>query len=254
MILGGMQPYFVPYIGYWQLMNSVDKFIVCDKMQFMSSGWINRNRILLNNKAFFITIPLEHCSYSSNINERSITEQYFIKGADKLLLTIRAAYGKAPYFSQVMPIVERCFLYEEKNLSKFVFNSIKVISEYLEINSEIIFSPDIEIDSSLKRQDRVIEICKSFSATSYINSIGGMELYGSKSFESNGIELKFLKSKVNEYKQFSNEFVPNLSILDVMMFNSREDIKKMLNMYELIDKEKMQEDISDAGSIAAKIC
>ncbi|RXA21935.1 hypothetical protein EQO05_01575 [Methanosarcina sp. MSH10X1] len=241
MKIGGMQPYFLPYIGYWQLINSVDKFIVDDNLQFMKAGWINRNRILLNAKDFFITIPLKGGSnshqYTLRIRERFISNQYFDKDVDKLLRTIRLAYGKAPYFKETMPIIEKCFLYDEKNLSGFISNSIQIISEYLGITTEIIFSPDIEIDPSLKGQDRVIEICKNFSATLYINSIGGFELYDSKSFESNGIKLNFLKSKPNEYKQFDNEFMPNLSIIDVMMFNSRDDVIKMLNMYELIEKD-----------------
>lgn len=238
MKIGGMQPYFLPYIGYWQLMNSVDKFLVDDDLQFMKAGWINRNRILLEGRALFITIPLKNGSnssfYSLKIRERFISDRYFDEDADKFLRKIRAAYLKAPYFNKAMPIIEKCFLFKEKNLSRFIFNSIKIISEYLEITSEIIFSPQIEIDHSLKGQERVIEICKNFSATSYINSFGGLELYDSKSFESNGIELKFLKSKTNEYKQLDNEFIPNLSIIDVMMFNSKDDIKKMLDMYELI--------------------
>jgi hypothetical protein len=243
MKVGGMQPYFLPYIGYWQLINSVDKFLVYDKMQFMKHGWINRNRILLNRKAFFITIPLKSDSYSLNISERLISNQYFDKDADKFLLTIKAAYGKAPYFNEAMPIIEKCFLCEEKSLSRFIFNSIQIISEYLGLTTEIIFSPHIEMDCSLKGQERVIEICKNFSATIYINAIGGLELYDSKLFESSGVELKFLRSRINEYKQFGNEFVTNLSVIDVMMFNSKDEIKKMLDMYELIEKEETPEEL-----------
>ncbi|RXA21944.1 hypothetical protein EQO05_01620 [Methanosarcina sp. MSH10X1] len=235
MRIGVMQPYFLPYIGYWQLINSVDKFIVYNDFQFMKSGWINRNRILLNKKSFFITIPLKSGSYSLRISERFISNQYFDKDVDRLLQIIRLASRKAPYFKETMPVVERCLLYEEKNLSGFISNSIQLISEYLGITTEILFLSDLEIDPSLKGQERVIEICKNFSATLYINAIGGFELYDSKSFESNGIKLNFLKSIPNQYKQFNNEFIPNLSIVDVMMFNSKDDVKKMLNMYELIN-------------------
>lgn len=234
MKIGLTQPYFLPYIGYWQLLNTVDKFVVYDNVQFIKNGWINRNRILLNSKDFFITIPLKADSYSLDINERFISNQYFDKHADKLLRTIQYAYQKAPYFKDVMPTVERCFLCEEKSLLTFIFNSIQIISEYLGITTKIIFSSDIEMDHSLKGQERVIEICKNLQATRYINPIGGLELYDSKAFEANGIELRFIKSKTNQYRQFDNDFVPNLSIIDVMMFNSKEDIQKMLNMYELI--------------------
>ncbi|KKG83652.1 hypothetical protein DU55_04160 [Methanosarcina mazei] len=246
MKIAGMQPYFLPYIGYWQLMNAVDKFVVDGSVQYIKAGWINRNYILINNsKSFLFTIPLKKSSdagaSSRKISERFISDQYFGRDADKFLRTIRHAYGKAPYFNEAMPVIEKCFLYEEKNLSKFIYNSIQVISEYLGITTEIIFWHHNDIDPSLKGQERVLEICRNFSATSYINPIGGLELYDSKSFESNGIELKFLKSKTHEYGQFGNEFVPNLSIIDVIMFNSKSDIKKMLNMYELIEKEEMSE-------------
>jgi hypothetical protein len=234
MRLGIMQPYFLPYIGYWQLMNAVDKFVVYDNVQFIKKGWINRNRILLNAKEFSIKIPIKSDSYSLDINERSISDRYFDKDVHELVRTIRYSYRKAPYFNTVMPIMEKCFLFEEKKLSNFILNSIKIISEYLEIATEIILSSKIKVGHFLKGQERIIGICKNLSATSYVNPIGGLKLYDSKLFESNGIELRFLESTINEYKQFCNEFVPNLSIIDVMMFNSKDDIKKMLDKYELI--------------------
>lgn len=116
MKIGGMQPYFLPYIGYWQHMNSVDKFIVDGDLQFIKASWINRNRILLNVKDFFITIPLKSCSHRSDIRERFISDQYFDKDVCKFLRTISVAYGKAPYFNEAMPIIEKCFLFQEKNL------------------------------------------------------------------------------------------------------------------------------------------
>ena len=234
MKIGIMQPYFLPYIGYWQLLNAVDKFVVYDNVQFVKKGWVNRNRILLNGKDFVIRIPLKSSSYYLDIRERFISDQYFDKDVDELIQTIRYAYRKAPYFNEVMSIIEKCILYKEKNLSTFIFNSIQIISEYLGITTEIILSSHIEMDHSLKSQERIIEICKHLLATVYLNPIGGLELYDSKSFEYNGIELKFLKSKAGGYKQFGDEFIPNLSIIDVMMFNSRNDIKKMLSVYELI--------------------
>ncbi|KKG09284.1 WbqC family protein [Methanosarcina sp. 2.H.A.1B.4] len=234
MKIGIMQPYFLPYIGYWQLLNTVDKFVVYDNIQFTTKSWIRRNRILQNAKDTLFTIPLKSDSDYLDIRERFISDQYFDKDAGKLIRKIKDTYRKAPYFNEAMPIIEKCFIYQEKNLFTFIFNSIQKISEYLGITTEIIVSSQIEMDHSLKSQERVIEIGRNLSATIYINPIGGLELYDSKSFESNGIDLKFIKSKNCEYKQFDNEFVPNLSIIDVMMFNSNDEIKKMLNMYELI--------------------
>lgn len=234
MKIGIMQPYFLPYIGYWQLLNAADKFVVYDNIQFTTKSWIRRNRILQNTKDTLFTIPLKSDSDYLDIRERFISDQYFHKDVGKLLRKIKDNYRKAPYFNEAMPIIEKCFIYQEKNLFTFIFNSIQRISEYLGITTEIIVSSRIEMDHSLKSQERVIEICGNLSATTYINPIGGLELYESKSFESNGIDLKFIKSKNIGYKQFDNEFVPNLSIIDVMMFNSNDEIKKMLDMYELI--------------------
>lgn len=234
MKLGIMQPYFLPYIGYWQLLNAVDKFVIYDNIQFTKKSWIRRNRILQNGKDSFITIPLNSGSDYLDITERFISDQYFDKDADKLLRKIRDAYRKAPYFDESMPIIEKCIQCKEKNLFTFILNSIKIISEYLGITTEIIISSHIEMNHSLKNQERVIEICKNLSATTYINPIGGLELYDRKIFEARGVELKFIKSKTGKYEQFKNEFIPNLSIIDVMMFNSKDDIIKMLDTYEFI--------------------
>lgn len=231
---GIMQPYFLPYIGYWQLLNAVDKFVVYDNIQFTTKSWIRRNRILENAKDALFTIPLKSDSDYLDIRDRFVSDQYFNKDSRKIIRKIKDAYRKAPYFDEAMPVIEKCFLYQEKNLFKFIFNSIKIISEYLGITTEIIVSSQIEMDHSLKSQERVLEICRKLSTTVYINPIGGLELYDSESFKFNGIDLKFIKSKNVEYKQFDNEFVPNLSIIDVMMFNSSDEVKKMLNMYELI--------------------
>lgn len=231
---GIMQPYFLPYIGYWQLLNAVDKFVVYDNIQFTNKSWIRRNRILENTKDSLFTIPLKSDSDYLDIRDRFISDQYFNKDSGKFIRKIKDAYRKAPYFDEAMPVIEKCFLYQEKNLFTFIFNSIKIISEYLGINTEIIVSSHIEMDHSLKSQKRVLEICRKLSTAVYINPIGGLELYDSESFKSNGIDLKFIISNNVEYKQFDNEFIPNLSIIDVMMFNSINEIKKMLNIYELI--------------------
>jgi hypothetical protein len=234
MKIGIMQPYFLPYIGYWQLLNGVDRFVVCDNMQFTKKGWMRHNYILNNNGTSMFTIPVKHGSRELNICDRYITEQYFEKDADKIIRKIKSVYQKAPYFGEVMPVVEQCLLFKEDNLFSFILNSIKAVSGYLGISTHILVLSQIEADHSLKKQDRVIEICKKLGTRSYINTIGGLELYDKEIFGSNELELKFIKPKNIEYKQFQDQFVPNLSIIDVMMFNSKDEIKNLLNMYELI--------------------
>lgn len=231
MKLGIMQPYFLPYIGYFQLLNAVDKYVIYDNIQYTKKGWINRNRILQNGKDLMITIPLEKDSDYLDVKERSLSVGFDKK---KLLNQIRESYRKAPYFEQVIPLTERIVNFDDNNLFHYIDNSVREICRYLGINTEIIISSSLGIDHSLKGQDKVIAICKELKATDYYNAIGGQELYSPEEFKKENINLHFISSSPIEYKQFANEFVPWLSILDVMMFNSLEDIHKILDNYELI--------------------
>lgn len=232
MKVGIMQPYFFPYIGYWQLMNAVDKYVIYDDVNFIKGGWINRNKILMNGNAKMINLKMNGASPNKLINELEAAGDAIYN--KKLLKTIEACYSKAPYYLDVFFIIEKIINNEEKNLAKYLEFSIRTISEYLSINTEIIVSSTINKNNNLRGQAKVIEICKILGADEYYNAIGGQELYSYEDFLANRIELKFLKTDNIEYGQFKNEFTPNLSIIDVMMFNSIEDIKKMLHQYELL--------------------
>jgi hypothetical protein len=229
MKLGIVQPYFVPYIGYWQLINAVDKYVIYDDVNYIKSGWINRNRILLNKQQFLFTLVLSGASQNKLINEITIC-----KNQMKLIKTFETAYKKAYFFDEVFPVIKHIFEYGDQNLAKFVGDSIMRIANYLGLKTEFIYSSEIKKDCSLKGQEKILNICHILKATEYFNSIGGMELYNQADFEANNIKLRFLKTRPIEYKQFNNQFVSNLSILDVMMFNSVEKINKMLVEYELI--------------------
>lgn len=231
MILGIMQPYFMPYIGYFQLLNAVDKYVIYDNAKYTKKGWINRNRILQNNKDTLISISVEKDSDYLDIKDRSVADSFDKR---KLINQIRESYRKAPYFEQVMPIVEDIINYEEKNLFLYIYNSIKEVCIFLNIHTEIIISSTIDVDQTLAGQDRVIAICKTLGAEDYYNAIGGQELYQPKDFEKEGINLRFLSSNLVTYKQFNNDFIPWLSIIDVIMFNSLAEIQDMLNEYKLI--------------------
>ncbi|MEQ1587147.1 MAG: WbqC family protein [Cyclobacteriaceae bacterium] len=232
MKLAIMQPYFLPYIGYFQLIDMVDKFVIYDNIQFTKKGWINRNRILVNGSDEFITIPLKKDSDYVDIDKRHMAET-FEEDKQKILRRIKEAYRKAPYFEKVFPFTEDIFNNNTRNLFYFVFNSVKRICEYMEINTEFVVSSSIDVDHSLKSEQKVLAIATKMNAQVYINPIGGKELYSAENFRSFNIELKFIRSDLFSYKQFNHEFVPWLSILDVMMFNSKDEIKKMLNFYNL---------------------
>lgn len=224
-----MQPYLFPYIGYFQLINAVDEFVIYDDVQFIKGGWINRNNILLNKEKKLITFPLSGASANKKINEISFEENL-----SKTRKTIEMAYSRAPYKTEVNELINEILSFDNKNLAEFIANSINLICDYLEIKSKILKSSDLNKNSSLKGQDKVIDICEVLGAQTYINSIGGQELYDKKEFSGHGIDLKFLKPHLVEYKQFNNDFVPGLSIIDAMMFNSRDRVKEMLSDYELV--------------------
>lgn len=231
MKLGIMQPYFFPYLGYWQLINAVDTYVVYDDVAFIKGGWINRNNILINGNSNLITLPLEKASSFKKINEIFISKN--MQQHEKIIKTIKMAYKKAPFFAEVMPIIEGLLL-NSKTITELNYNSILKINKYLGVNTKILLSSSLEKNNELKAQDKVLHICKLFNTDMYINAIGGQELYEKEIFKENGIDLKFLKIGSIEYKQFKNNFVSNLSIIDVMMFNSPEKIKEMLDDYELL--------------------
>ena len=229
MTLGIMQPYFMPYIGYWQLMAAVDTYVIYDDVNYIKKGWINRNNILVNNDKQMFTISLNGASQNKLINEITIADDF-----TKLRKTIHMAYHKAPYYNEVVALLDKIFSYQSSNLADFIANSIELVCQYLDIQTKIIMSSDIEKDNSLKGQDKILEICKLLNADTYYNAIGGQELYDTSVFEKENIKLCFLKSDIPEYSQYKNAFVPGLSIIDVLMFNSPIEVKQMLTNYKLI--------------------
>lgn len=214
-----MQPYFLPYIGYFQLIAAVDTFIVYDNIKYTKKGWINRNRMLQNGKDVMFSLPLKSGSDALDVCQRELAADF---NRDKLLQQFKGAYSRAPYFGQTFPLIEQIVRYEDRNLFRFLHNSIIRVCDHLGIQTEIRVSSDIAIDHNLKSQEKVLALCEALGATRYVNAIGGMELYSNDDFLSKGIELEFIRSRPFEYAQFGNVFMPWLSIIDVMMFNSGE--------------------------------
>ena len=227
-----MQPYFFPYIGYFQLIANSDVFVIYDDVNFIKKGWINRNTILVNNTPYLFSIPLQNVSQNKLINE------IFISDLDKwktdLLKTISFSYKKAPFYQDVYPLIEKIISFDELNLALYIQNSLQNLCEYLNVNTKLIMSSEIVKNNDLRGENKIIDICLQLGANQYINAIGGIELYTQENFQVKNIDLKFIKSENIIYKQFKNEFKPWLSIIDVIMFNSVEDTKMLLNKFELI--------------------
>lgn len=233
MKIGIMQPYYLPYIGYWQLINAVDKFVVYDNIKFTKKSWIRRNRILLDGSDKMITIPVRNDSDHLDIRDRYICDD-FNNESRKILNQISMSYQHAPEYSKVFPLIENIMAYKSHNLFDFIYNSIIEVSNYLEIQTEFIISSTIDMNHNLKSSDRVLETCLQLDSTQYINLIGGLNLYKKADFERKGVDLAFMNATTKHYKQFDHEFVPNLSIIDVLMFNDLAKIKALLDDYSLI--------------------
>lgn len=232
MKLAIMQPYFLPYIGYFQLINAVDVFVVYDNIKYTKKGWINRNRMLLNGTDLMFSLPLKKGSDSLDVVQRELAVDF---DRIKLLNQIKGSYSRAPYFNHVYPLLERIVGYTENNLFHYLHHSIVEICIHLGIQTEIKISSTININHALKAQDKVIALCQTLGASTYINAIGGMELYDRKDFLARKIELNFIKAKPFEYQQFGDAFVPWLSIVDVMMFNTLAQIRLAIREgYDLV--------------------
>jgi hypothetical protein len=232
MTIAIMQPYIFPYIGYFQLINAVDKFIIYDDVNFINKGFINRNRILVAGQPHLFTIPLKDASQNKLIHEVELsTSEPWRK---KLLKTIQQSYQKAPNFSVVFPLLEEILHHECSYISELATFGMQRICSYMGIQTEIVSTSRIYGNAALKAADRILDICKQNQTEGYINPIGGLELYDKEVFEAEQIQLQFIKSKECTYTQYKNEFVPWLSIIDVLMFVNKENFGNLLTEYELI--------------------
>lgn len=227
-----MQPYLFPYLGYWQMLNNADVFVVLDDVNFIKKGWINRNNILLNGQAHLFSLPLRNVSQNKLINETLISAD--TKAKQKILRTIQQCYSKAPCYEYFYPIVEEIFNYDDENLSGFLVNQFAVMFKYMGITTKILISSQLSKDNTLRAQDRILDICVNLKTQRYVNAIGGQELYDAEAFRAKNIELKFIKMRALSYPQGREPFVPGLSIIDVLMHNDLNSLKALLGEYDMI--------------------
>jgi hypothetical protein len=229
MKLGIMQPYLFPYIGYWQLIKVVDTYVIYDDVTYIKGGWINRNNYLINGQGKLFTIRLKDADAYKLINEIEIMDDFV-----KFVKMIQNNYAKAPHFKNVIELIRNITFFDKSNLSLFIINSIEAVLKYLNIKTRLIVSSSLNKNNMLKGQDKVLDICKLLGSSAYYNAIGGSGLYDKEVFLKEGINLYFLKPNLIPYKQFGTDFIPALSIIDVMMFNSVEEINQMLDDFILV--------------------
>jgi hypothetical protein len=232
MRLAIMQPYFFPYIGYFQLMSAVDHFLIHDDVQWIKGGWINRNRISVHGREQMLTLPVESGGNNGLICHRKLAAD-FDRQRERMLRLLREAYQRAPQFDSVFSLVHSIMHHVTENACDLIVFSLRQTASYIGIRTSISRSSELAKDETLRAEDRVLELCRLCGAVHYINPIGGVELYSKQRFEEQGIGLSFLQPGITEYRQLRLPFLPALSILDVMMFSSPEQVRAMLAAYEL---------------------
>lgn len=224
-----MQPYFFPYIGYYQLIDQVDIFVILDNVHYIKRGWINRNRILKAQRNIaWLTLPLQKASQNRLINNHVLHAS-----GEQLLPSLHQAYCNAPYYKQIFPILEKLLNYPKYDLVTFLQNSLSCVQNLLNIYTKTCLSSSLGLSAELNGQDRILAICKSLQATRYLNLSGGSALYDAEKFFQNEIELCFIKRISVPYQQFTGDFIADLSIIDILMFNSIATVQGMLKKYEM---------------------
>ncbi len=228
-----MQPYLFPYIGYFQLMHAVDRFVVADDVSFIKQGWINRNRLLINGEPAYFTVPLKRHPADALIRNVEIDDRSAPRWRRALLATISNFYRRAPSFDEVYPVVERVLGGPFAKIADMARASLREVRDYLGIDVEIVESWSACGNAHLKGQERVIDTCRMARATDYVNAIGGRALYSRDAFLAHGVQLHFVETDAIEYRQFRTPFVPSLSVIDLLMFNDRSAARALLTRYQL---------------------
>lgn len=231
MTIAIMQPYLFPYIGYFQLIQAVDRFVVLDDVNFIKRGWVNRNNLLQAGEPSLFTVPLSGASQNRKISEILVSDE----GDWRLKLHKRivSCYVKAPMFGAVAPLVEKCLDRKGVPIGQMNREAIIDVMGYLGMETEVVPSSSNYGNADMKGQDRILDICARENASHYINPIGGVELYDRATFTAKGMRLSFLRANVAEYPQFGGTFVPGLSMIDVLMFNGPKEVMSMLRQGKL---------------------
>lgn len=231
MKLAIMQPYVFPYLGYFQLMSAADLFVLYDDAAFIKQGWINRNVLGARHGPQRFTLPVCRPRLGQPIADVKLYRPETFKR--RLLATIESLYRRAPHYDLVRPVLEAAIGAEGENLALYIEHTLNVLRSYLRIETPIVRSSQRHANCRQKGQARVIEICRAERAHTYINAEGGRQLYDEAAFRRQGIELLFLLHEPLPYRQNRAGFIPRLSIIDAMMFNSREELAQLLAAYRL---------------------
>ena len=221
MTLSANQPYFLPYFPYWQLIAASDIFLIGDDYAFIRHGWIERNWIMVGDRPAFFRLELQHKSSFRLIKDIPLVPY----SSKEKLGTVERAYHRAPFFDGGYALLERILSCEDRLLADFLEHSIREVCAYLGIDTRILRTSSLEGNRRFRREERIYDFCHRLGATRYVNAIGGQALYDPEDFRRQGLELRFIQSEAP---------LPPLSILHHIMYNSPEDLHRMLGQYRLL--------------------
>lgn len=230
MIVSIMQPYLFPWIGYFQLLAQADVFVLYDDASYIKQGHINRNTLLSAGQAQRFTLPVPGASSNKRIGELAFDAQ-----ADKLIKTLRQNYQHAPAYQDVMPLIEAVLLHDDRDITACCQRAIEQILGYLGMSRRLVRSSALNYDRTENAENKVIAMCNALGGDIYVNSTGGRHLYSVPAFAAQGIRLRFLQANNVVYDQGTAEFVPNLSIIDVLMHCTPDAVRQALDHYHYAD-------------------
>lgn len=227
-----MQPYFFPYLGYYGLLVAADVFVAYDNVQFEKHGWVNRNRILRDGGPEWWTAPVASAPLASTIAERRYHD--WERQRARLLARLRDRYRRAPRRADALDLCAAAMDAGTDGVADINLHGLRTIAARLGLRVRILRASDVPHDAGLRGQQRVLAICAALGAGTYVNSIGGAALYDHAAFAARGIDLRFLRPRPDPYAQGGAEFVPNLSILDALMFLPVDEVAARVAQHDLV--------------------
>lgn len=234
--LGIMQPYFFPYLGYFQLIHAVDRWVILDNVQHIRRGWVSRNRILGQADDWtYLVIPVRKHSLTTQIRDVLIRD---LPAARQRILAQLAPYKRqAPRFSETFEFVQRCLSFEATTLAQLNTHILKECCDLLGLKFDYCFASELEANSRspvpAERKERLFWLGDQVGANVHVYPPGARELYDKADFRAHGIDLRFLSHPKVEYEQGGRSFVPDLSVIDVLMWNTLEETRVLLTQYSL---------------------
>lgn len=225
-VVAVMQPYLFPYLGYYQLLHHADVFVLYDDAHFIQRGFINRNRLLANGRPQRFTIPVIGASQN-----RRIRELRFGDDRGKLAGSLRHHYAGTPEFARVLPLVESVLAEPERDVTQVCRASLQRVMDYLELPCAIRQSSELDYDRDADAAGKLASLCQTLGSNCYVNPVGGRDLYREADFRERGVTLSFLRMDAVTYPQAGGPFVPDLSIIDLLMWCTPERAREMLGRY-----------------------